>query len=394
MAGGGPLGAIFEIGALCAIEESIAGLDLRNCHSYLGVSSGGFIAAGLCNGMSPRELSSVFIENSTPAHDRFDPNELMRPDWPEFRQRLERLPGLLAAASWQMLAEGRAPLSALEQLGRALPTGLLSGEALAQQLHRQFSLKGRSDDFRRLKHRLVLVATDLDSGEAVPFGMPGWDHVPVSRAVQASAALPGLFPPVTIDGRHYVDGALKKTLHASVLLDEGADLLICVNPLVPYASDTHGASGSSATSIPSLVEGGLPVVLSQTFRSLIHSRLELGMKGYAHSHPNADILLFEPSKQDAELFLANTFSYSQRRHLAEHAFQSTRRQLLANSHAINAKLARHGLSLDVERLLDSSRHLVADASHTADAGSRARLTRQALMRLDHALSLLESRYKT
>ena len=40
----------------------------------------------------------------------------------------------------------------------------------------------------------------------------------------ASASFPIVFPPVEIDGRHYVDGALKKTIHASVLLDEGLDL--------------------------------------------------------------------------------------------------------------------------------------------------------------------------
>ena len=80
----------------------------------------------------------------------------------------------------------------------------------------------------------MLVATDLDSGDSAPFGQPGWDHVPISRAVQASAALPGLFPPVRIGGRHYVDGALKKTLHATVLLEEGLDLLLCLNPLVPF----------------------------------------------------------------------------------------------------------------------------------------------------------------
>jgi predicted acylesterase/phospholipase RssA len=87
---------------------------------------------------------------------------------------------------------------------------------------------------------LVLVATDLDSGATAPFGQPGWDHVPISQAVAASAALPGLFPPVPIDGRWYVDGALKKTLHARVLLDMGLDLVLCLNPLVPFASPAAG----------------------------------------------------------------------------------------------------------------------------------------------------------
>ena len=126
--------------------------------------------------------------------------------------------------------------------------------------------------------------------------------MPISRAVQASSALPGLFPPVEIDGRFYVDGALKKTLHASVLLDEGLDLLLCLNPLVPFDAThapRHRVLSSGEPRIPRLVDGGLPVVLSQTFRTLIHSRLELGMKGYERSHPDTDILLFEPDQRDA-----------------------------------------------------------------------------------------------
>ena len=66
----------------------------------------------------------------------------------------------------------------------------------------------RTNDFRQLKHKLFLVATDIDTGASVPFGADGWDDVPIARAVQASAALPGLFPPVEIGGRYYVDGAL------------------------------------------------------------------------------------------------------------------------------------------------------------------------------------------
>ena len=104
-----------------------------------------------------------------------------------------------------------------------------------------FSTRGRSNDFRRLKHRLYLVATDLDTGEAVEFSAAGFDDVPISTAVQASAALPGLFPPVEIHGRYYVDGALIKTLHASVALRDGAELVLCVNPLVPFDSSSPSA---------------------------------------------------------------------------------------------------------------------------------------------------------
>ena len=93
--------------------------------------------------------------------------------------------------------------------------------------------RGKVRDIYACGDTLVLVATDLDSGRPVRFGEPGLDHVPISTAVQASTALPGLYPPVVIDDRHYVDGVLLKTVHASVALEEGAELLLCVNPIVP-----------------------------------------------------------------------------------------------------------------------------------------------------------------
>jgi NTE family protein len=56
LAGGGPLGAIYEIGALCALQESLNGIDFTKLQHYVGVSAGGFIAAGLANGITPHEL--------------------------------------------------------------------------------------------------------------------------------------------------------------------------------------------------------------------------------------------------------------------------------------------------------------------------------------------------
>lgn len=387
LAGGGPLGAIYEIGALCALEEALFGIDFADCHGYIGVSAGGFIAAGLANGMSPRELCASFIENVGATDDIFKPSVLMRPAWGEFAKRLASLPGLVTSAMLRYAFTRSSLSSAVEGLGRALPTGLLSNRMIDAQLRKQFAAPGRTNDFRKLKRKLVLVATDLDSGESVPFGQPGLDHVPISTAVQASSALPGLFPPVEIDGHSYVDGALKKTLHASVLLDEGLDLLICLNPLVPFdatAATRHRVMASGAERIPRLVEGGLPVVLSQTFRTLIHSRLELGMKGYDRSHPNTTILLFEPDQRDPEMFLANTFSYSQRRVLAEHAYQRTRQMLRSRRGSLGRQLARHGVQIDDAVLDDLQRRLLHPAKPSGRNASRA------LRRLEEVLDDLDA----
>ena len=82
------------------------------------------------------------------------------------------------------------------------------------------------------------------------------------------------------------------------------------------------------------------------------------MQGYAHSHPDTDILLFEPDHRDRELFLANTFDYSQRRRLAEHAYRHTRAQLLAQQARLGPTLASHGLVLDLATLMDPGHRLL------------------------------------
>lgn len=97
------------------MEEAVEGLDFTACDGYIGVSAGGFIAAGLANGMTPRQLCAAFIENTAEAPDRFDPAELLQPAWAEFGQRLRLLPRLLADATREVLLESRSRLSAVER---------------------------------------------------------------------------------------------------------------------------------------------------------------------------------------------------------------------------------------------------------------------------------------
>lgn len=361
MAGGGPLGAIYEIGALCALQESLHGIDFTRLQHYVGVSAGGFIAAGLANGITPLQLFGLFIEDRKRHTEAFDPSVLLRPAFAEFFGRSLRLPELMLAGAWHSSVGRRTLMNALERLGPSLPTGVFSNAQIDVALARLFSRPGRTNDFRQLKQRLTLVATHLDSSQAVAFGRPGWDHVPISKAVQASSALPGLFPPVEIDGQHYCDGALIKTMHASIALDEGVDLMLCLNPLVPFdasaSPNTANTPWGAPAPIPHIVDGGLPAVLSQTFRSLIHSRLVLGLKAYEHAYPNTDIVLIEPNHRDPELYLANTFSYRQRRHLAEHAYQQTRHMLRSRQTGLSAKLGYHGITLNHAALDDTRRHL-------------------------------------
>ena len=99
------------------------------------------------------------------------------------------------------------------RFGGLVPTGLFDSTNVESFLRDIFTRRGRSNDFRTLDADLFVVAVDLDTGEAVRFGEKGWDGVPISQAVQASSALPGLYSPVEIKGRHS-DGACGRTMHA------------------------------------------------------------------------------------------------------------------------------------------------------------------------------------
>jgi len=187
------LGAIYEIGALSALTEALEGLDLNDADVYVGVSAGSFIAAALANGISPHQLSRVFIEGEK-STDRFEPSILLR-----------RLFANTPSAS-RRCAAGR-------ERGLALPGG-------RQHDHERIRAPGTSDPDWGLQRRTKSIATCRTSSgspqderfpaafaQALPGGNgpghrlirrlrgPDMDHVPISRAVQASAALPGLFPP-------------------------------------------------------------------------------------------------------------------------------------------------------------------------------------------------------
>lgn len=357
LAGGGPLGAVYELGTLSALADALEGVDFNALEVYVGVSAGGFIAAGLANGLPPRKLAAMFVESET-SDEPLSPSMLLKPAFREYAKRAASVPPLLLNSIWHYISN---PLSSnfyesFQRLSRAIPTGVFNNAGIEKYLTRLFTAPGRTNDFRELPHKLFLVATDLDTGDSVAFGAPGFDHVPISTAVQAGAALPGLFPPVEIDDHYYVDGALKKTLHASVALDHGAKLLLCVNPLVPFDAQLAARRGSPRDH--KLVEGGLPVVLAQTFRAIIHSRMQIGMSKYENQYRGADVVLFEPNRDDADMFFTNMFSYSSRRRLSEHAYQKTREELLRRYDELQPILERHGVSIRLDVLRDPTRRLL------------------------------------
>lgn len=387
IAGGGPIGGISELGALRALDDALDGLHLDELDAYVGISSGAFLAAGLANGMRTADICRIFITGDSD-DTLFRPHAFLRPALREYGRLAARIPArtvdfwralLLGprGAAWSILVSGIATL---------VPTGLFDSAEVERFLADVFSRRGRSNDFRELERALFVVAVELDSGEAVVFGSQGWDDVQISLAVQASAALPGLYPPARVRGRDFVDGALRRTMHASVVLERGIDLLIGVNPLVPFNA-AAGASFSSASS-RRLADGGLPAVMSQTFRTLLQSRMQVGLEKYARQYPHVDQLVFEPNADDAELFHTSLFSFASRRRICQLAYRNTLDDLRRNAATLRPQLAGHGIVLsdavldDPDRRLEDGLHALHRVTETT-----ARLHRA----LDRTERLLERR---
>ena len=346
LAGGGPEGAIYEIGVLRALDDALSGIDFNDVPVTVGVSSGAFVGASLANGITTAQMVRSVV-GEEPGEHPFHPDLFLSPAFGEYVRRGLRVPGLVADAVVSALTNPRDTsglLSVLvDRLGRAVPVGLFDNAPLRAFLEGAFARAGRTDDFRRLRNKLFVVATDLDSSETVLFGGEGHDDVPISLAVQASTALPGLYPPVEIGGRHYVDGVLNKTVHASVAFEGGAGLVLCVNPIVPV--DTARAVSTGAMRRGRLTDRGMPGVMSQTFRTLIHSRMGTGMASYRERYEGADLVLFEPRKDDYTMFFTNVFSFAARKEVVAHAYRSTLAQLRDRAAEVGPVLERHGITL-------------------------------------------------
>jgi NTE family protein len=111
--------------------------------------------------------------------------------------------------------------------------GVIRGEALAHYVREQTG--GRS--IEQMKLPLGIVATDLDSGQAILF-----ERGDAGIAVRASSAVPAVFQPVRIGAREYVDGGLVAPVPVSFARQMGADVVIAVD----ISSPPDGAATGDA----------------------------------------------------------------------------------------------------------------------------------------------------
>jgi hypothetical protein len=162
-----------------------------------------------------------------------------------------------------------------------------------------------------------------------------------------------------------------------------------VNPLVPFDAAGARAKGKrhdGRDTPESLIRNGLPAVLSQTFRTLLQSRMQVGLARYAQTYPNIDQLVFEPNSDDGELFFTNVFSFAARRRVCELAYRNTLDDLRARADELRPVFEAHGLALREEVVNDATRSILDGLPKQPRATDTTARLRRALDDVDHFIA--------
>lgn len=353
LGGGGITGGMYELGALAAMDDFIvSGRKSGDFDLYVGISAGSILAAFLANGIGVREMCSAVLadEENGLLLRREDIYDL---SFGKFARSFGRFLRNLGPVARHLKAAGRRVtlLDLLAALQQFLPAGLFSNANLERYVARVLAQPGRSNDFRTVRRSLAIVATDVDTGERWVFGAGGRDDVPISKAIQASTAIPVFFEPVAIDDRFFVDGAAERTGHLDIPAAAGADLIVMFNPVVPVYNDR------SAVCLPSIdgrcrsiADRGVTAVAEQAFRINSRVKLELGAMLFRADHPETDLVVVEPSPAESSLFLYGSMNFAERVQALNYGYNSAVYCFIANFEALRELFRRHGMEVSLEGL--------------------------------------------
>ncbi len=338
LAGGGILGAVYEIGALRAMNDMLVNHTVNDFDVYVGTSAGALVAAMLANGMTPKEMMQAISDNH-PEVRGIQAEDIFQSNLNELVRRLPRLPRTMLRSARTFLAHfTEMPLAdILWEFADLLPTGLYSGAALQAYLEEILQREGCVNRFDQLEKELYVVATDLDTGERAVFDAS--TSAPISKAVAASSAVPVLYKPVRIQGRDYIDGGIRGNASVDLAIEAGAELIVCVNPLAPLNVADLPGSGRH------LADEGMRTVIRQTLRVLLHSGLRYHIKSLRHKYPDVDIILIEPRPDDQRMFAYDLMDYSGRLRAINHGFESVTVGLCEYFDHYQRALARHGIEI-------------------------------------------------
>ena len=347
LTGGGITGAMYEVGALAAIERAVDGFSASELDVIVGAGAGAVVAAALAGGLTATRMYRALLD---PADDLFplERHHLIRVSVIEARRMLRATIGALrrflgSATTRPLDAE---PWQALDRLYDSLPAGVLTLRAFEAFLEDVFKRRGVPQRFAQMPRALFIVATDLDLGERVVFGPGRVEDATVLHAAIASCATPVLYAPVRVGRRDCIAGEVGELGHADVAVAAGAGTILVVNPVVPIRTDVRpgGARGvPGGRSARRVRDKGLLWVHSQAWRAHV-GRLGPRLKAYEATLDDVAIACVEPEPGDATMFMHSPMSYAARRRILEHAYTTTTRLLREPASSLAAALRGAGLT--------------------------------------------------
>jgi predicted acylesterase/phospholipase RssA len=391
LAGGAVSGGAFKVGGLKALDDYLSGRKITDLDIYVGLSAGSVLSASLASGITPDEMLRVLDGTST-KFDQLRPIDFYSPNVREFVSRPMKLvydlcaflpsigfdfarglPGLPEAigpvarrfakaptytnfeAVMMRLIEHVAPKRSMPAITNHIPSGFFDNVSLERWVRRSLEQIRMPNDFRAFKRKtgrsLYITACDLDTAERAIFGADEISEVTISQAVQASSALPIFYKPARMNGIDYVDGGVRHTANIDIAIEKGADLIVCYNPFRPFMNRVDQPQGDT----PYFSEGrylsdrGMKVIVNQVFRTLLHSRLKLGVARYiADDRFQGDIVLLEPRERDANFFALNPMAFWKRSEAVRHGFESVRKTIEQNYGQLAEVFGKYGLSMDPE----------------------------------------------
>lgn len=343
LAGGGVTGVAFEMGVLRAMNEVWLNRTVNNFDLYVGTSAGAFVASLLASGVPLNTLygrmrtDMAFLGECGPFATLF-------PNVGEVLEKSLLLPLTMLNATGAFF-KSRNPLTGIRRAAEEfLPSGLFDTRMIQRYLYNLYRKYGVGNDMRNLPHELHIVVTDLENGERTVFNRD--NPAPLEKATAASCALPLIYRPVRINGRDYIDGGMRGTASIDLAVEQGADLVMVVNPMVPYdnqpATERDYDKGEPAGH---LVNRGPLAVSNQITRAALHSGLMYHIKQVKRQHPHVNIMLIEPATTDPTLSFRGMMSYEEVREVSHYGFMVGMDFWKRNEERAREVLAERGIQL-------------------------------------------------